>query len=1341
MARDRRSALAAFALAFACLLAPSVSQATTIDSTDLHVTVGDYGALQATGNDGMRLFWSTYASGFFLRFADGPLSGRTFGSGWVGSSVTPVSQSAVTRDGDTQSIETVFAVRDGDTEVARVNQVTRLRDGARAFRVTYSVENRSTAPLRYRALTGGDLYVGGGDGGTGVALAGPPRFVGGESPYTGIRGGAEEVLSSRLPGDAAAVPVAPWSAAQEGMLGSISSAINSDGGLTDGVLPDYQSDTGAAVQWDDHTSAASALAPSASARYEVLWHAVIPARLSLAVDRTYRYSGDTQTVDAHVIDAAGEPVSGAALRWAVAGANSSEGGVVHTDGAGHAAIAYIGSNAGSDTISVFADADGDGARGPDEPQRTTYVTWQPRLALDETSWSYQVGTPRTYRVSLRRVDGAVQPDGRIRWSVSGANPLPVGDGVQLGGDGTASLALTARHEGYDTLVAFVDDNDNRQRDDGELAISRSIYWSPPPPQVQLDNWSWPVVGEAASVQVTLHDEFGVIVPGGALRWWVEGANAGGVESATSSDSGRVTLSVPGPHSGTGTVWVHYDRNGDGGRDDGEPVASVQATWSPPPPPPVTRQTLDAVGLNATVSSVGGLQAQFDALPGTSSGPLFDEWAGGVFVRFFDGPLAGQTFGSNSSRPFYGEQQQAPQREGDTVVQRSSWTVRSDERDYLRVRQTARLRDGADAVRLTWEVENLGDAPVRLRLGTVGDVYVDGHDTGTPVSGTSPSFVGVEAPSGFATGLEAVATSRLPGEDQDRAIAPWTGFGVGSSWTQLQAAAGAAGLGTTVSSASEGDAVGVEWADHAGEGHALAAGTASSERYEAVWRLRRPAALRLSPASAVAETRHAHSVTATLIDDHELPRNGVRLRWTISGANPQSGAATTAGLGQVVITWTGRDVGHDDVTVFADMDDDGQRDPGEAQRMVGVDWRAESAVDPPTISPILRPDGSTVAVNVQTQGGQVFFQVIPSAVSSLPRCADGTPQINVTLNVNVDAAAGHVVDASASLLGVDPATLDLLHPVESIIPAGLSADGTFQFVVECLRPTSLYLCYDLQEGDLPIEHFCVALGGMGYYDPSGTVYDADAAALLVAAGASPRDAARRTAVAGAHVLLQRSFEGAFRQVLSGDPFVTPNVNPTVTEGDGHFSWSVSPGTYRVVVTARGYRTETSRSAVIPPPDLDLDVGLHRDGAPLPPAPAQARSPYTTGPAFSGQGARAASAAAVRPAVPRTTVPAAPCRLRAVGKPKLDRRGVLRVRLACAQARASWAGKLQVVAADRSVLRSARVAVAAGAGRRVSLRLSKRAKATLRRTGARRVGVVVVAAGGVPTMLATARVATR
>jgi len=47
------------------------------------------------------------------------------------------------------------------------------------------------------------------------------------------------------------------------------------------------------------------------------------------------------------------------------------------------------------------------------------------------------------------------------------------------------------------------------------------------------------------------------------------------------------------------------------------------------------------------------------------------------------------------------------------------------------------------------------------------------------------------------------------------------------------------------------------------------------------------------------------------------------------------------------------------------------------------------------------------------------------------------------------------------------TFDLEDPIDLIPPLGEPDDGTYSFVVECLRQASLYVCYTLEETGLPL----------------------------------------------------------------------------------------------------------------------------------------------------------------------------------------------------------------------------------------------------------------------------------
>jgi len=102
-------------------------------------------------------------------------------------------------------------------------------------------------------------------------------------------------------------------------------------------------------------------------------------------------------------------------------------------------------------------------------------------------------------------------------------------------------------------------------------------------------------------------------------------------------------------------------------------------------------------------------------------------------------------------------------------------------------------------------------------------------------------------------------------------------------------------------------------------------------------------------------------------------------------------------------------------------------------------------------------------------------------------------------------------------------------------------------------------------------FVIPIGGLLLIDPQGVVYDRVAYDQAIAAGRTPEEARAQAAITGATVRLQRrNPDGGFANVLSGDPGITPNINPQVTGANGLFQWDVAPpACYRVSVEAPGF----------------------------------------------------------------------------------------------------------------------------------------------------------------------------
>jgi len=110
---------------------------------------------------------------------------------------------------------------------------------------------------------------------------------------------------------------------------------------------------------------------------------------------------------------------------------------------------------------------------------------------------------------------------------------------------------------------------------------------------------------------------------------------------------------------------------------------------------------------------------------------------------------------------------------------------------------------------------------------------------------------------------------------------------------------------------------------------------------------------------------------------------------------------------------------------------------------------------------------------------------------------------------------------------------------------------------------------------------VTIGSITLVDPSGYV----------------TDAVTEEVIPEATVTLQRLDDSTWTDVnpyeTTGDPpspTIKPQVNPQLTDDEGHYGWDVIAGTYRVVVEKDGYVAQTSQSVTVPPPVTDLNIEL-------------------------------------------------------------------------------------------------------------------------------------------------------
>jgi hypothetical protein len=424
------SSLAAIVLALASLGACAVSASAeeaapvTFPGAPLTVSVGPLGQCESSYPEhGTNYFPPESAlgdCGFFLAFpAEGAgkagagqpkaLAGKTFGfSGAAGphleSIYEPVSQSPVSGEGTEASPytqTTVFSVKEEEggkaREYAQITETTTYVNGAPQFTSTFNVKNVTEKPgttIYFRAIYAGDLFVNGDDFGTGVFLAGPPRFIGGLNPGAGVLGGFVE----------AGPPSPPWSSFQEACWnetpeGRCEGALPTDNGIWHDVrstveephafnesIEPTEVDNAAGVEWDQLRE--TGLPAGHEQAFTIINRTQVPSTLKISPTNQTLTQGQTETITVTALDLANQPYAGKSVHYTVSGANP-QSGTVTLNSSGQAQISYVGHNAGIDTTQLFVDLVGNGVQTAGDPSGTATVTFLPLPPAPNSSYKVQ----------------------------------------------------------------------------------------------------------------------------------------------------------------------------------------------------------------------------------------------------------------------------------------------------------------------------------------------------------------------------------------------------------------------------------------------------------------------------------------------------------------------------------------------------------------------------------------------------------------------------------------------------------------------------------------------------------------------------------------------------------------------------------------------------------------------------------------------------------------------------------------------------------------------------------------------------------------------------------------
>ncbi len=246
---------------------------------------------------------------------------------------------------------------------------------------------------------------------------------------------------------------------------------------------------------------------------------------------------------------------------------------------------------------------------------------------------------------------------------------------------------------------------------------------------------------------------------------------------------------------------------------------------------------------------------------------------------------------------------------------------------LLVTQTTSYVNGSQFFTVQWVVKNTDMGTAHFKAFAAADFFFDGSDRGTGIyTQGPPQFIGgTNADTGNSGGF-----AEVPGATAwSRYQALEYGSGPNQVWGKIEGAAASTDptFDNTVVGEQVDNAGGVEW-----DQYATGAGLANNATatFSLVARSAVPSALQINPPNAGAPKGVPINFTVGAFDTNGVPYAGRTIRYSITGVNAGSGAATVGSDGNAVITDPGTNAGADTVVAFLDFNNDGARQAAEPQ---------------------------------------------------------------------------------------------------------------------------------------------------------------------------------------------------------------------------------------------------------------------------------------------------------------------------------------------------------------------------------------------------------------------------
>ncbi len=452
------------------------------------------------------------------------------------------------------------------------------------------------------------------------------------------------------------------------------------------------------------------------------------------------------------------------------------------------------------------------------------------------------------------------------------------DSVSIGDNGKAVFSYSESTPGSDTVTASTTVGGN------EVSATANVEWLAEPDKSisvsPLDATS--IVGSQRTITATVKDASDEALSDVDVTFTVSGVNTGS-ETRTTAENGRASFSYSGTHFGTDTVTASVN---DG--NDGLISAESSIDWVQPriklEPETATNAIAITQTMTATVTDNAGLPLRDINVRFRVSGTNSRE------VNRASGPDGKATFSYSSSKT------------GIDTVTAYPDTNKSGERDNAEPTATATISwdtNPATGLTLSQSSETAIVGSSHTLTATVRDL------DGKPTSDVAIRFT--------VTGVNPTSVSRTTNSDGVATFA-YTGANTGKDTVKAYADVNKSGNQET--------------------GEPSASGTVN-------WVSNVPSSLSLAAESDSPAIGSSDTFTATVKNAGGNLLPGVTVRFSVSGANSESGHSSTDNDGKATFSYSGANAGDDTVDAYADTNGNGSKDAEEPSGTAKATWSTAS----------------------------------------------------------------------------------------------------------------------------------------------------------------------------------------------------------------------------------------------------------------------------------------------------------------------------------------------------------------------------------------------------------------